>query len=221
MARSATDIIKELDTAGFSCLPDAGIGDLVSKLGHGGFHFWSEDGLSYYENNISKHQLISSVVEKVLGACKLMHWVRYSGLPDHIECFRSGGPRRQLIIQHWESGGEAIFYSGSHHGVHCSTESKASIRKLHESNREDLLRAGCQPVHKTFPHGCLVIRDGRLYVEHKAGSAITFVFATDDAMTDIPKIMLPALPRLIERLEEIQTERMKINYDVDPYDHSV
>lgn len=40
-------------------------------------------------------------------------------------------------------------------------------------------------------------------------------------MTDIPKIMLPALPRLIERLEEIQTERMKINYDVDPYDHSV
>ena len=60
---------------------------------------------------------------------------------------------------------------------------------------------------------CRVILDARLGFEIRQGYAITFMFATDDVLAAWPKMILPNLRMLIEKVADMESPKIGVNFE--------
>jgi hypothetical protein len=58
-----------------------------------------------------------------------------------------------------------------------------------------------------------VLHDARLYVEIKTGYAITFLFATDEAIALWPPITLPNLPEFVQKANDMMSRTIGLNLE--------
>jgi hypothetical protein len=59
-----------------------------------------------------------------------------------------------------------------------------------------------------------VIRDARLYVEMQSGYGFHLLFAEDEILAPYPKLIVPNQPELVRKIEELQTSKMRINFEL-------
>lgn len=57
-----------------------------------------------------------------------------------------------------------------------------------------------------------MIRDPRLYIESRSGYNITFFFTTEQILTHWPKIVLQDVPELRERVANLKTTKIGVNF---------
>ncbi|KAF5020567.1 hypothetical protein F66182_7399 [Fusarium sp. NRRL 66182] len=205
---------KALFEKGYVDWKDSSIGDLVSQLEGRRFAFLSRWGLNYCDDNVFNDARLKQIIEEIFGPCVLGHWLRYSALPDNIECYWNGGSDaglRVLAVQHLRQGSKVEFFPGSHLKDLTTTN---GARRLHETSRDDLINAGCHPVTEDYPEGGLIIRDARLFTSIKEGYAITWLFGKDDALSSWPKIALPNVPDLIRMIVRMETSHIRINFNI-------
>jgi len=63
-----------------------------------------------------------------------------------------------------------------------------------------------------FDGGGLVTFDARTCMEIQRGYALTFLFATEDVLSTWPPMYLPNLPRLREKVSEMETAEVGVNF---------
>ena len=64
---------------------------------------------------------------------------------------------------------------------------------------------------------CRVILDARLGREILEGYAITVIFMTEEllARSKVPKMLLPNLPGLKEKVADMQSEKIRLNFEFE------
>ncbi|KAK0629982.1 hypothetical protein B0T17DRAFT_205849 [Bombardia bombarda] len=209
------DIAKgSLLEEGFVDLRDPKVGEHVWEFERKEFPFHTEEGMDFLHQHILGNPGIRSIVEWFFGdkRCILAHCLRYGPLPGHIECFLTGGKdagRRALMFHLLAKGSRVDYYAYSH--LHAFTTEKGG-RSTHEMSRSALRDAGCEVRHKDFTIGGSVILDARLGLEIGAGYAITVVFVTEDLVAGLPKMSLPNLPGLKEKVAGMQSKKIGLNF---------
>jgi len=198
---------------GFLDWRNKAIGDSIQGMEEMGFKFLSEYGLDLCEQHILNTDILS-IVESFFGGetCILAHCLRYIEYPGHILCFRKGGPlagRRVLGIQLLARGSRIDYYSGSHHHHLPTINGK---RFLYEISKSSMDEVGCPCEEKEFPDGGLTIFDARIGFELKEGYAITFEFATADIIETRHQIILPNLPKLVQKVEDMRRSLVNLNF---------
>lgn len=106
-------------------------------------------------------QRITHILASSFKRCLLGHWLRYEEYPNHIECFRRGGPkagRKVFVVQVWSRGSEVDYYAGSHDHELVTTR---SLRSLYEIPSSELARVRCVADKKKFEDGALYVPDPR------------------------------------------------------------
>jgi hypothetical protein len=156
---------------GFYAWEDGATGERVAEMETRGFPYWTEYGLDFcaetafdlvsplldhsFGSRTETSQRIQSVLEELFDRCTLAHWLRYEEHPNHVECFRRGGPKagRRLMVVHICSKGSSVdYYAGSH--LH-DLETSKGLRSLHEIPFPELQRVGCVPDTREFKDGGL------------------------------------------------------------------
>ncbi|KAH7108935.1 hypothetical protein B0J13DRAFT_320697 [Dactylonectria estremocensis] len=211
---SLEDTKRALSEDGYVEWKDKNLGELVSQLEERRFAFLSRWGLNYCDDHVFNDTRCKETIGKIFGPCILGHWLRYIALPNNIECYWNGGSDaglRVLAVQHLRKGSKVEFFPDSHlHDLPTTN----GVRRLHETTRDDLIKAGCRSVVEDYPDGGLIIRDARLFAAIKEGYAITWLFGKDDALSSWPKIALPNVPDLIRMIVRMETSDIRINFDI-------
>jgi len=209
--------VQSLLKDGYVRLDDKDVGEYIEAMQKKGFQnlsLLSPYGREYYKEHVLDHPHIFTIIGSLLNKSKLGHWLRYKELPGHIECFRRGGQEaglRVLIIQQWAKGSRADYYPGSHV---LDLPTKEGERALYETTKDALHEAGCLAKEEQFPEGGLVIRDARLYVEMPSRYGFHLLFAEDEILAAYPKLIVPNQPELVRKIEELQTSKIRINFEL-------
>ncbi|OAA38528.1 hypothetical protein ISF_09886 [Cordyceps fumosorosea ARSEF 2679] len=121
----------------------------------------------------------------------------------HIISFMRGGQRagRRALLVHLLAKGSLVDYFPRSHLLELAAIKGG--RLLWETPKEALTEAGCSPCEKNFPDGGLVILDARMKYEIKTGYAITFEFGTEELVRKWPKMELPKLEVLKQKVASI------------------
>ncbi|KAF1840118.1 uncharacterized protein K460DRAFT_410724 [Cucurbitaria berberidis CBS 394.84] len=204
--------LQSLLEEGYFILEDAGVGGIVSEMEQSGFDFLSPYGLDYCKQHVLDNTRVRSILEALFERCSLGHWLRYIELPGHIECFGTGGFEAGLLalaVHQWPKGSTVVCWSGSHR---ANINTKIGKRATFETTQAALLDANCKPSEKKFPEGGLMIRDPRLCMESRKGYTITFMFATEELFTNWPKMLLSDLPELREKVANMESTRISMNF---------
>ncbi|KAH7108605.1 hypothetical protein B0J13DRAFT_463268, partial [Dactylonectria estremocensis] len=89
------------------------------------------------------------------------------------------------------------------------------VRRLHETTRDDLIKAGCRSVVEDYPMvACECVLICSTLRCDQGGYAITWLFGKDDALSSWPKIALPNVPDLIRMIVRMETSDIRINFDI-------
>ncbi|KAI8663479.1 hypothetical protein NCS57_00949000 [Fusarium keratoplasticum] len=205
---------KALRDEGFVDLRDLKVGQHIWEFEQKGFPFFTKDGLDFLQQRVLGNPDIRSIVEWFFEdkRCILAHCLRWGALPGHIECFLAGGRdagRRVLMVQLLAKGSRVDYYASSHLK---SLPTENGPRSTHELSPAALQQEGCKVHDGNFSAGGLVILDARLGRETRAGYAITVTFMIEDLVTGLPKMVLPNLPGLKEKVAEMESEKIGVNF---------
>ncbi|RSL60292.1 hypothetical protein CEP53_005473 [Fusarium sp. AF-6] len=205
---------KALLNEGFVDLRDLKVGQHIWEFEQKGFPFFTKDGLDFLQQRVLGNPDIRSIVEWFFEdkRCILAHCLRWGASPGHIESFLAGGEdagRRALMVQLLAKGSRVDYYACSHLKA---LPTEKGPRSTHELSPDALREEGCEVRDGNFSAGGLVIVDARLGREIKAGYSITVTFMTEDLATGLPKMALPNLVALREKVAEMESQKIGVNF---------
>jgi len=212
---SIEDAKKSILEEGFFDLNDSVVGKPIQEMEQEGFPFFTEYGLDFCKKYVLDDTRIKDVLEfffEKRNRCILGHWLRYKRYPNHIVCFRKGGPnagRGTLLVHLWAEGSQVDYYGGSH--LHDLPVEEGE-RSLYEILPSALVEVGCKATPKKFKEGGLVVLDSRIGYEIKEGYVIAFEFATEDLIKSWKKMILPDSRTLRDKVTNMGSERIGINF---------
>ncbi|KAG8422544.1 hypothetical protein J3459_010285 [Metarhizium acridum] len=213
IAVTARTAAKELFENGMFSLDDPEKGSCVEAYERKGYPYSTEFGLDFCSDQVVMNSLVRSIVMLYFQGkkCRLGHWLRWKA-DLATECFIKGGlkaGRRAVVVHLMPRGSELRYWPGSHLHNLPTTEGKRSTYEVEESDLKD---AGLIPQNIQFVSGAMVIRDARLSVRIVKEYAITFIFAEEDLAASWPKMLLPNLDVLKQKVANMESQDIAVNF---------
>ncbi|PSS18520.1 hypothetical protein M430DRAFT_240621 [Amorphotheca resinae ATCC 22711] len=203
-------IKKSILDDGFFFIKDPEYGRKADTFASKGYPFQTEAGLDFLSATLDD-TLIRDTIESSLKHCGLGMFKPFGSHPNTARAplNRTTSELLALNVLICRSRSRVILHKGSH--MHELDANPGGIGLL-ELPRESLSEPGITPVEVKMDDGGLIITDGRLFSTVLEGVVLGVGFAVEKELKEWGKMMLPKMPNLEQKVAQMNTDRIRMNF---------